>query len=469
LGSTKHWKLGFGGVFLGVAVLTVAAGLPWVRRADSSYGWLILVVGAELLLGAFLFLLIDRTVFRPVSRLHLYLSLPEGGIPPDGAAGPLDPLVRAVEERLGREREALEEKIRAMEGTLREVEALRRDNEETRAHLEAKIQDLQSIYEIATAVAGTLDMEEIFRIIPERIRETMGLKDFCLLRYDPEIRMLTCRASAGMTPEVAADIRIAPGDGISGRVFETGEPVYIPDVRSSSEFLYGGRRTDVRSFMCVPLLSKGRVIGVMNVNHPEPSAFDAESLATMRVLATHIAIAIENAELFQFVRTLAEKDSLTLLYNHGAFHEKLQVELERASRYGRPLAVMMLDLDNFKSLNDTYGHLVGDRVLVMTAGVLCAHLRKSDIPARYGGDEFAVILPETDLEAASAIASRIAAGITRVRVEPGRGEMLSFSVSIGYAACRPDSRNRQAILSVADRLMYESKRRGRGGVLGEQL
>jgi diguanylate cyclase (GGDEF)-like protein len=464
--STKRWKLLFGGVFLGVAVVTVAAGLPLVRGLESPYGCLLFVLGGELVLGTVLFLLIDRTIFRPASRLRLLLS--REGLPPEDA-GLLEPLVRAVEERLGCEREALEKKIRAMEETLRQVEALRRDNEETRAHLEAKIQDLQSIYEIATAVAGTLDMEEIFRIIPERIRETMGLKDFCLLLYDPEIRMLTCRASAGMAPDVAADIRIAPGEGISGRVFETGEPVYIPDVRSSSEFLYGGRRTDVRSFMGVPLLSKGRVIGVMNVNHPEPSAFDAESLATMRVLATHMAIAIENAELFQFVRTLAEKDSLTLLYNHGAFHEKLQVELERASRYGRPLAVMMLDLDNFKSLNDTYGHLVGDRVLVMTAGVLCAHLRKSDIPARYGGDEFAVILPETDLEAASAIASRIAAGVTQVRVEPGKGEMLSFSVSIGYAACRPDSHNRQAILSVADRLMYESKRRGRGGVLGEQL
>jgi diguanylate cyclase (GGDEF)-like protein len=273
-----------------------------------------------------------------------------------------------------------------------------------------------------------------------------------------------------MASDLAGEFEIAPGEGVSGRVFETGEPVYLPDVRSSSEFLYyGGRRMDVRSFMCVPLLSKGKTIGVLNVHHSSPNAFDAESVATMRVLASYMAIAIENADLFHFVKTLAEKDSLTLLYNHGAFHEKLQIELERAARYGRALSVIMLDLDGFKEINDSYGHVVGDRILLMTAGVLCAHLRKSDIAARYGGDEFAVILPETDLAAATTIASRIAAGISEVRMDTGKGDTIPFTASIGYAACLPESRGRENILNVADRLMYESKRRGRGGVLGEQL
>ncbi|TFG59886.1 MAG: GGDEF domain-containing protein, partial [Deltaproteobacteria bacterium] len=254
------------------------------------------------------------------------------------------------------------------------------------------------------------------------------------------------------------------------RVFESGEAVYIPDVRTATEFRdYNGEKPDVRSFMSVPLLSKGKVVGILNVNHPEPNAFDGESLATMRVLATYIAIAVENAELFHFVKTLADKDSLTLLHNHGSLHTELQKELERAARYGRSLSVIMLDLDGFKEINDTHGHIVGDRILMMTAGVLCAHLRKSDLAARYGGDEFAVILPETDLAATSTIAGRIAAGISQVRLDTREGATISFTASIGYAACLPESQERDAILGVADRLMYESKRRGRGGILGEQL
>ncbi len=373
-------------------------------------------------------------------------------------------------ERVGREVDCLGAEIRNRDEKLRQFELLRRDLEETKLHLETKIQDLHSIYEVSTAIAGTLDTEELFRIIPERVMQALGLNDFCVLLHQPESGELVCRASAGVTPCVSPGFTFGRGEGVSWRVFESGEAVYIPDVRATPEIrYYNGEKPDVRSFLSVPLLSKGKVVGILNVNHPEPNAFDGESLATMRVLATYIAIAVENAELFHFVKTLADKDSLTLLHNHGSFHTMLQIELERATRYGRSLSVIMLDLDGFKEINDTHGHLVGDRILMMTAGVLCAHLRKSDVAARYGGDEFAVILPETDLAATSAIAGRIAAGISQVRLDTKEGAAISFTASIGYAACLPDSPERDTILNVADRLMYESKRRGRGGILGEQV
>lgn len=426
------------------------------------------VVG-EVLAGAGFYLFLEYRVFRPAERWGVRMSAP-GSDRAAADAGLLAPLAEIVEERHGRALEDLERGIREKEERLRQVETLRRDLEETKAHLEAKIQDLHTIYEVSSVIAGTLDTDELFRILPERVMRTLGLNDFCVMLYNADSRMLVCRAGTGMASNLPGDFQVASGEGVAGKVFETGEPVYIPDVRTSSEFLfYGGARKDVRSFMCVPLLSKGKSIGVLNVNHSEPNAFDAESLATMRVLASYMATAIENAELFHFVKALAEKDSLTLLYNHGAFHEKLQIELERAARYGRTLSVIMLDLDSFKEINDSHGHLVGDRILLMTAGVLCAHLRKSDIPARYGGDEFAVILPETDLFAASTIASRIAAGISEVRMDTEKGSEIHFTASIGYAACLPESKDRDGILNVADRLMYESKRRGRGGVLGEQL
>lgn len=448
--------------------VTLLAGtaLPWEGRGASAAFW---AAAGELLAGGCLYVLVDRKVIRPAEGWRRRLVAPGDGAV-DSGPGLFAPLAEAVAARHERALAGFDAALRESQAKLRQVEMLRRDLEETKAHLEAKIHDLHSIYEASTAIAGTLEADELFRVIGERAMRTLGLNDFCILLYNSEKRRLSCRTAAGSAHALADSFHVAPGEGVSWRVFETGEPVYIPDVRATPEFrCYGGRRTDVRSFMCVPLLSKGKAIGVLNVNHPEPNAFDAESLATMRVLATHMAIAIENAEMFQFVKTLADKDSLTLLYNHGAFHAKLNIELERAARYGRPLSVIMLDLDCFKDINDAHGHIVGDRILVMTAGVLCAHLRKSDVAARYGGDEFAVILPETDLAATATIAGRIAAGISQVRLDAMTGEVISFSASIGYAACAPDSRDRANILNVADRLMYESKRRGRGGILGEQL
>ncbi len=168
-------------------------------------------------------------------------------------------------------------------------------------------------------------------------------------------------------------------------------------------------------------------------------------------------------------KAMAEKDSLTQLHNHGAFNDRLSVELERSARYERELAVIMIDLDGFKGINDAYGHPVGDRALRMTASVLCDHIRKSDLAARCGGDEFAVILPETDLEAAGVIAGRISAGIGHSSLVADDGKGVTFTVSIGYAACRPDSPDRNDILVVADRLMFESKRNAKGGVRGMQI
>src|SRR4030042_3899598 len=137
--------------------------------------------------------------------------------------------------------------------------------------------------------------------------------------------------------------------------------------------------------------------------------------------------------MFGLVKSLAEKDSLTLLYNHGSFHEKLAIELERANRYVRSMAVIILDLDHFKEINDRYGHTTGDRVLTLVAGALGAQLRKTDIAARYGGDEFAVILPETDLSSATGIAERSAEGVWKVRLDIGGGSVISFTASLGYA------------------------------------
>lgn len=460
------WRVSFALAWCGLLALTAAASVLLGGISTVRGVFLAGVAAGEFVLAVVSSVLLERTVFQRIERLRNAVAKgTDGPLPP--VKGPLASLAEAISARQERSVATLREAVRDREERLAQVERLRRALEETRTNLESNVQYLRTMAEVSTVIAGTLDPEELYRILPERVMAQLGLNDFCIMLYSWEAKRLVSKSVSMREGGAVPEFTIAPGEGIAGKVFTTGEPAWIPDVRTSTDFLYyGGRRKDVRSFLCVPLVSKGKTIGVLMLNHPEPNAFEPELLPTMRVLASYLAIAIENAGMFRLVKSLAEKDSLTLLYNHGAFHEKLAIELERANRYVRPMAVIMLDLDHFKEINDRYGHTTGDRVLALVAGALGAHLRKTDIAARYGGDEFAVILPETDLSSAAVIAERIAEGISNVRLDIGGESVISFTASVGYASCGHDAPGRGEILKTADRLMYDSKRRGPGGVLG---
>jgi|GEM_PF-727487 len=469
LSDRSGWRVGFALAWCGLLALTAGASLLLGGFSTPRGVFVAGVAAGEFVLAVVSSVLLEWTVFQHVERLRNAVAQGTDG-PLPSVKGPLAPLAVAISARQERSVATLREAVRDREERLTQVERLRRALEEARTNLESNVQYLRTMAEVSTVIAGTLDPEELYRIIPERVMGKLGLNDFCIMLYSRETSRLVAKSVSVGDGGTMPEFTLAPGEGVAGNVFATGEPAWIPDARSSQDFPhYGGRRTDVRSFMCVPLVSKGKNIGVLMLNHPKPNAFEPELLQTMRVLASYLAIAIENAEMFGLVKSLAEKDSLTLLYNHGSFHEKLAIELERANRYVRPMAVIILDLDHFKEINDRYGHMTGDRVLALVAGVLGAHLRKTDIAARYGGDEFAVILPETDLSSAAVIAERIAEGISNVRLDIGGGSVISFTASIGYASCAHDAPGRGEILNTADRLMYDSKRRGPGGVLGIQI
>lgn len=179
-------------------------------------------------------------------------------------------------------------------------------------------------------------------------------------------------------------------------------------------------------------------------------------LKTERLYSTHLE------ELSQRLRTMAYRDVLTGLYNHRYFHEQLAHEIDRSTRYGQPLTILLFDMDNFKKINDTYGHIVGDKYLGIVGQIVSRHVRSSDIGARYGGDEFAVILPNTNADEARLTAAKLEEAVANSNsMAPGE-ETIRVGVSIGQATCPDDSRLPGELLEAADRRLYAIKSARKG-------
>ena len=211
----------------------------------------------------------------------------------------------------------------------------------------------------------------------------------------------------------------------------------------------------------LPLVAKGQSIGLVELFSKSPIRWNAERLELARTMANEAAMALENARLYEDARKLADRDPLTGFYNHRFLHERLGEEVVRTQRARRPLSVLMLDLDDFKLVNDTFGHLFGDRVLTWTAELIRSTLRGSDIPARYGGDEFAIILPETDADEARSAAERILEAFRDQRVR--RASSAARCRSGRRSASRPipaDGRTATDLIAAADRALYRVKRDG---------
>jgi diguanylate cyclase (GGDEF)-like protein len=210
----------------------------------------------------------------------------------------------------------------------------------------------------------------------------------------------------------------------------------------------------------LPLVAKGESIGLVEIISRTPLTLDPTRIELARTMANEAAMALENAKLYEDARKLADRDQLTGFHNHRYLHERLGEEVVRAQRSGARLSLLMIDLDDFKLVNDTFGHLFGDRVLVWAAELIRSALRSSDIPARYGGDEFAVILPESDTDAAGTVAARI---LQAFRDRPFESEVrgpVPVAASIGVATLPFGGRTGQELIAAADEALYRAKAAG---------
>ncbi len=250
-------------------------------------------------------------------------------------------------------------------------------------------------------------------------------------------------------------------DGLTNRVAKSGKIIAIPDISKDELFSldnhWKGEWTG--SIVGIPIKIKDNVIGVINLAYNLPQEFSEDDMRSLALLADQAALAIENARLHKIVSQQAITDSLTGLPNRRAFELHLEQEVQRANRYGHPIILVMLDLNNFKWVNDNFGHPVGDETLKMVGECLTENIRSSDFVARMGGDEFGVILPETDLKSAVMVAKKLSKAIKAYSFPWWEGHEENYSVGITYgiASYPQDAKTYEELVLIADNNFYEAK------------
>lgn len=247
-------------------------------------------------------------------------------------------------------------------------------------------------------------------------------------------------------------------------MYTTGMPLAVSDIQEYAALEHHSRINWARSIASAPLLSKGQVFGFLNLESSQPGFYDQTHADRLQAFADQAAVAIENARLYAEVQQFAITDELTDIYNRRGLFELGKREVERARRYGRSLSAVMIDTDKFKDINDTYSHAVGDHVLRAMADRWRKTIREVDILGRYGGDEFVVLLPETELESAVQVADRLRQVICSTPIETPTGDIV-VSVSVGVSAINDEITIFDTLIEKADQMMYTAKTTGRNRVI----
>jgi diguanylate cyclase (GGDEF)-like protein len=338
-----------------------------------------------------------------------------------------------------------------------------RANVITSRKLERRVQELSTLDKVGRIISGSLERRTLLsNIASETLRLVRHTSRFMLGTVAPGSDTITYE----LFDDTGKSYRTmtAPRDeGLSGWVMAHREPLLLGDVRRQYK-LYSKSETykDPRfqSWLGVPLVTYDEVVGVMSVQSEQRDAYTADQLRVLTSIADQAAVALENARLYE----LATVDGLTGLLVRRHFDQRLEEEWSRSQRYGTYFSLGIFDLDRFKLLNDSYGHQVGDQVLRAAAAIVRRNMRAADLAGRYGGEEFAFILPRTRISEAVTVAERIRTDIEKLAIEHG-GHRLTVTASMGLAGFPESSvASVSELIARADEAMYQAKRDGRNRV-----
>ena len=328
---------------------------------------------------------------------------------------------------------------------------------------ERRAEELEAIRQASLSLTASLDQKVVFNsILQSALRLSPDALDAYIFTFDAKENMLNFGASLWATRDDGKTFESVRPGGLTATVAKSGEIILVEDVSThplyqDSQWVKGGWRG---SIIGMPLKSGQETVGVMNIAYRRRQEFSEDQLRVLGLLADQAALAIVNSRLHEIVKHQAITDQLTGLHNRRAFDERLDNEIKRSNRYNHKFSMMMIDVDHFKSVNDTYGHLVGDLVLKTVGIKLRSSTRDTDFVARYGGDEFALVLPETTYEQANMLAekiSKVIAGHTISFITDKKTMEIKTGLSIGVATYPTYGMDAESLILEADNAMYREK------------
>ena len=336
--------------------------------------------------------------------------------------------------------------------------------------LESRRRSIGQFYEFLRGISSTLDSQKVYYSLLEKFSEMMKAERSSLMILNQETNELALEAALGAGPESETPIRVKLGESIAGSVLLSGTPLVVRDVDSDSRIPRdrpGSYKT--KSFISYPITLGMRKVGVINLtDRTDGVPYENEDLMMLEMVAPHLALIIDRTEWAKKAETFQQMsltDPLTGLPNRRYLQDRLFEEVERSKRYNTPLSFMIIDVDRFKSYNDIYGHTNADRVLVKTAQLLRGSIRAIDMSARFAGDEFCIVLPETELGDAARIAERLRKTISETEYTTEQGERMGqVTISTGISSFSGSRQSPLAIVETADRALYQAKTLGRNCV-----
>ncbi|MGI8707461.1 MAG: diguanylate cyclase [Actinomycetota bacterium] len=331
------------------------------------------------------------------------------------------------------------------------------------ALIETRLESYKRLAEIFHLVLSEQHLGDLLERVADTLSDLIPYDTLTIYQaHETEPILLPVLARDQYADEIMND-QVAAGEGLTGWAVEHREPVWCNEAHLDARMvqILGTPSDEKEAVIIVPLVARGALHGALNIYRLESGPFDEEDFELAKRFGDAVALALDNARGRAQLEQLAHTDSLTGLYNHRFFYERLRAELTRASRIHDSVTVLMLDIDDFKKLNDVYGHGVGDQVLVNIAEILNDMVRASDVVCRLGGEEFTIIMPSCGAGDALGLASRLTERLSRTDFDPAGG----VSMSVGVAQGPEHAMNPRELVACAEAAMMTAKARGKNRVV----